>query len=157
MLVLILMLEVFLFTPVFGLRPPLTSDERGFKEETDALEDEVAGRDPAFGGCGKAAILMVFLTVFSGIGSVLLADDADLSVGTTGDEADVSGVGSAEGRGEAVGILSFIGVCVGVFATGRLFRGFDEGIAGSGVVGASNEGVVDIVAAMSFQWESACA
>ena len=151
------MLDVFLFNPGFGLRPPLTSDERGFREETDALEDEVAGRDPALGGWGKEAILMVFLTVFSGIGIVLLIDDADLSVGTTGEELDESGVGSAEGRGEAVGIFSLVGVGVAAFATGRLLRGFDEGIAGSGVVGASNEGIVDIVAAMSFQLESACA
>ena len=151
------MLDVFLFNPGFGLRPPLTSDERGFKEEMDALEDEVAGRDPTFGGWGKEAILMVFLTVFSGTGSVLLTDDADLMVGTTGEDVEVSGVGRAEGRGEAVGIFSLIGVGVEVFATGRLFRGLDEGMAGSGDVGASNEGIVGIVVAMSFQLESACA
>ena len=144
-----LTLECFPLTAGFGLRLPWTSADRGFNEENDAFDEEVVGLDETVGGCGKAAILIVFLTVFSGMPLGLPVVDADLRVGTAGDEVADNGVGRAEGRGEAVGILSFIGVCVvGVLGTGRLFRDFDDGMAGNGAVGASTDGIAGIMVAI---------
>ena len=60
----------------------LASDLR-FREDATELNDEaVVGLELAFGGCGKAAMLIVFLTVLShGVEMPLAAVEAALTAG----------------------------------------------------------------------------
>ena len=75
------------------------------------IEFAVPGRELATGGCGKELMLMVLRTVLSGMFEVdFERDEADLSVGMLGEDAECWFVGSADGRG-LEGDLSFEGIC----------------------------------------------
>lgn len=103
---LVLILDRFGFKEPPGLRAPVLSDDRGLSEVKDAVDEEVVGLD---GGWGNAAILMVFRTALSEVADGgLILDEADLRVGTAGDEFEEWGLGWVEVRGDGVGILSLI-------------------------------------------------
>jgi hypothetical protein len=128
-----------------GVLCPLISETLFFNPAVvDCIEVAVAGREPdATGGCGKELMLIVLRTVFSGRVDVdFESDEADLSVGMLGDDAECWVVGNADGRG-LEGIRSFGGLCGSVLilgrpvGTGRLFLGglFAVGMGGRADVG----------------------
>ena len=116
----------------------------------EAMDIAVFGREvTALGGCGKAPMLIVFLTLFCGSAErFLFRADPVLIVRTSGVEVVCGLVGRADGRG-VVGSLDMGGgrgaslevwVCD---ATGKLFRGglIDFwGIGGRAEVGGSAVG-----------------
>lgn len=106
----------------------------------------------SFGGCGKEAMLTLFLMPFSFAISVALATRAsDLTVGTAGVDVAcckprgklgtgmvaLEGVRSLDGVGGLEGDRKARLVDVTVPGPGRLFRVFESGIGGRAVVGGS--------------------
>lgn len=121
-----------------------------FAESTEPIDMAVFGREfVALGGCGKAPMLIVFLTPFRGSPETLLfKEDPVLIVRTSGVEVACRLVGSADGRG-VVGNSDLGGgreasIVFSLYdATGRLFRGglIDLcGVGGKADVGGSAAG-----------------
>ena len=99
---------------------------------TVAIDDEVVGRDPGFGGCGKAPMLIVLRTGLPGVSILAIPRaDPDLKLGISGvDDAAVRALDGGRSLEDECGVL-----------TARLFLGgFVRGIGGRADVGGSPAG-----------------
>jgi hypothetical protein len=117
--------------------------------------------DPAFGGWGKDAMLIVLRKVgLSGEPSLdRSAEEEDRNVGRWGLEFVCCGLDSVVSRGDEEGVLSFKGSCVGgailptagdCVLAGRLFLDFGVGIGGRAPVGGSSAGRVGCGSAVAI-------
>ena len=120
---------------------------------TNEPPEKVAIRLDPFGGCGKDAMLTVFLMLRSGLLSFLGTVEVDLNVGMDGEEVVCCGFRATAGMVDLDGVrvASFDGICEteGVLGrcdgAGRLLRVLIVGRGGNAEFGGSNRGCEGLV------------